>query len=113
MGLHPRRCRRSRWSYRSIVATDENPALIDAWVALAPDNRVIETTQQGARWTTQALEDGEVRYEETELGDEPELNLLARWCDRQAKSEPKPPVKTSGPNDETVRLRVISGRGER
>ncbi len=50
------------------------------------------------RATTQALEDGEVRYEETEFcGDEPELNLLARWCERQAKTiEPRPPAKTSG-----------------
>jgi hypothetical protein len=62
------------------------------------DTRVVETTQAGDRWTTQALEDGEVRYEEIEFGgDEPELNLLARWCERQAKIvEPRPPVKTSG-----------------
>jgi hypothetical protein len=58
----------------------------------------VETTQNGNRWTTQALEDGEVRYEETDFGsDEPELNLLDAWCARQSKKvEPRPPVKTSG-----------------
>jgi hypothetical protein len=62
------------------VPTDENRTKIDLWVALAPDTRVVETTQAGDRWTTQALEDGEVRYEETEFGaDEPELNQLAGW----------------------------------
>ena len=79
-----------------MVPTDENRARIDAWVALSPDTRVIETEQHGDRWTTQALEDGEVRYEETELREQPELNLLARWCERQTKVEPRPPVKTSG-----------------
>lgn len=36
-----------------------------------------------------------VRYEETEFGgDAPRLNLLARWCERQAKKlDPRPPVK--------------------
>ena len=80
------------------MPTDENRARIDAWVAEAPDNRVVETTQHGERWETQALEDGEVRYEETDLGvGEPELNLLAAWCERQSsRIEPRPPVKTSG-----------------
>lgn len=81
------------------MPTDENRRLVDAWIALAPDTRVVETTHSGDRWTTQAVEDGEVRYEETELGaDEPELNLLAGWCARQAKRvEPRPPVKVSAP----------------
>jgi hypothetical protein len=79
------------------VASEENRKRIDAWVALAPDSRVIETEQDGERWTTQALEYGQVRYEEVHFGfDEPELNLLADWCGRQMKVEPKPPVKTSG-----------------
>jgi hypothetical protein len=79
------------------VPTDENRTKIDLWVAIAPDTRVVETTRAGDRWTTQALEDGEVRYEETEFGaDEPELNQLAGWCAGQArKVEPRPPVKTS------------------
>lgn len=44
------------------------------------------------------VEDGDVRYEETEFGrDEPELGLIARWCERQTKKvEPRPPAKTSG-----------------
>jgi hypothetical protein len=80
------------------VPSDENRSKIDAWIALAPDSRVIETAQSGDRWVTQALEDGQVRYEETDFGaDEPELNLLARWCARQtAKVEPRPPAKTTG-----------------
>jgi hypothetical protein len=79
------------------VPTDENRARIDEWIAAAPDSRVVETDRQGERWTTKALEDGEVRYEETEFGrDVPELNLLARWCERQVlKVEPRPPAKTS------------------
>jgi hypothetical protein len=79
------------------VPTDENRTKIDLWVAVAPDTRVVETTRAGDSWTTQALEDGEIRYEETESGaDEPELNQLAGWCERQAKKvEPRPPVKTS------------------
>ena len=80
------------------MPTDENRAKIDAWIAVAPDNRVVETMQSGDRWVTQALVDGEVRYEETDLGaDEPELNLLAGWCAREnRKIEPRPPAKTSG-----------------
>jgi hypothetical protein len=80
------------------VPTVEARAKIDLWIAAAPDTRIVETTQEGDRWTTQALEDGEVRYEETEFGgDEPELKLLAGWCERQAmKIDPRPPVKTSG-----------------
>jgi hypothetical protein len=80
------------------MPTDENRTKIDRWVAVAPDTRVVETTQLGDRWTTQALEDGEIRYQETEFGaEEPELNQLAAWCERQAKKvEPRPPVKTSG-----------------
>jgi hypothetical protein len=80
------------------VPTDENRMKIDLWVAISPDTRVVETTHAGERWTTQALEDGEIRYEEIEFGaDEPELNQLAGWCERQAKKvEPRPPVKTSG-----------------
>lgn len=91
-------CAAAAWSYPSIVANDANKAKIDAWIALAPDTRVVETEQHGDRWTTQALEDGEVRYEETDFGvDEPELNLLAAWCARQsAKIEPRPPAKTTG-----------------
>lgn len=80
-----------------MVPTDENRTRIDAWVAFAPDNRLVETTRSGDCWTTQALEDGEVRYEEAEFREEPELNLLARWCERQGKrAEPRPPVKASG-----------------
>lgn len=80
------------------MPTDENRAKIDTWVAAAPDTRVVETTHAGTRWTSRALEDGEVRYEETEVGrDEPELNLLAGWCERQVKKvDARPPVKTSG-----------------
>jgi hypothetical protein len=80
------------------VPTDANRTKIDLWVAIAPDTRVVETIRTGDRWTTQALEDGEIRYEETESGaDEPELNQLAGWCEGQArKVEPRPPVKTSG-----------------
>ena len=71
---------------------------IDNWVALAPDTRIVESTQAGDRWTTQALEDGEIRYEETEFGsDEPELSLLAAWCERQCKVPVRPPVKASVP----------------
>ena len=80
------------------MPTDETRAKIDLWIAVSPDTRLVETTRNGDRWTTQALEDGEMRYEETELGaDEPELELLAGWCERQAKKvDPRPPVKTSG-----------------
>jgi hypothetical protein len=80
------------------VPSDENRAKIDRWIAAPPDSRVVETTHSGDRWTTRALEDGHVRYEETDFGgDEPELNLIAQWCQRQAKqAEPRPPVKTSG-----------------
>jgi len=80
------------------VPTDETRARIDAWIAVAPDTRVIETAHSGDRWTTQALEDGEVRYEEVEFGiDEPELHLLAGWCGRQANQvQARPPVKTFG-----------------
>ena len=86
------------------MPTDENRAKIDDWIAVSPDTRVVETTQLGDRWTTQALEDGEVRYEETELRDEPELNLLAAWCARQGRRvEPRPPVKTSGAPEELAR----------
>jgi hypothetical protein len=80
------------------VPTAENRARIDSWIAVAPDTRVVETTLTGNLWTAQALEDGEVRYEETEIGtEEPELEQLAHWCERQrAKLDPRPPVKTSG-----------------
>jgi hypothetical protein len=79
------------------VPTDENRVRIDEWVAVAPDSRLVETARHGECWTTQALEDGEVRYEETEFGrDEPELNLIAKWCARQVKKvAPRPPAKTS------------------
>jgi hypothetical protein len=73
----------SHGAYLSIVPPDENRAKIDESIAVSPDTRVVETTQFGDRWSTQALEDGEVRYEETDFGvDEPELNLLAAWCER-------------------------------
>lgn len=80
------------------MPTDEARTKIELWIAVAPDNRIVETAHAGDRWTTQALEDGEVRYEETEFGaDDPELTLLANWCEREAKKvEPRPPVKTSG-----------------
>jgi len=83
-------------------------AKIDRWIEVAPDTRLIETTPTGNGWTAQALEDGEVRYEETEFGgDEPELNLLAGWCERQAKKvDPRPPVKTIGvPLSDVARTR--------
>jgi hypothetical protein len=69
----------------------------------------VETTRNGGRWETQALEDGDVMYEETDFGaDEPELNLLAAWCERQAKRvEPRPPVKTSGA---PISARVLKNR---
>jgi hypothetical protein len=51
-----------------MVPTDENRARIDAWVAIAPVSRIVETTKSGGIRTTQALEDGEVRYEETDFG---------------------------------------------
>jgi len=80
------------------MPTDENRAKVDQWIAVAPDNRVVETRRNRDRWETQALEDGDVVYEETDFGtDEPELNLLAAWCERQGKrAEPRPPVKTTG-----------------
>ena len=82
----------------SAGTTDETRTKIDLWIAVAPENRIVETAHAGERWTTQALEDGEVRFEEIEFGsDDPELNLLASWCEREAKKvEPRPPVKTSG-----------------
>lgn len=74
------------------MPSDRNRTSIYEWVAVAPDSRVIETARHGDCWTTQALEDGEVRYEETEFGrEEPELNLIARWCERQVND-----VRTSG-----------------
>ncbi len=78
------------------MPSDETRAKIDLWIAIAPDTRVVETTHTGDRWTTQALEDGQIRYEETELGrDEPELDLLGGWCERQAKKlAARPPVQT-------------------
>jgi len=80
------------------LRADQNRAKIDAWIAVARETRIVETTRAGNGWTTQALEDGEVRYQETEFGaDEPELNLLAEWCERRAKRiDARPPVKTSG-----------------
>jgi hypothetical protein len=80
------------------VPSDETRAKIDLWIAIAPDTRLVETVPTCNGWTTQALEDGEVRYEETELGvEEPELQLLASWCERQVKKvEARPPVRTSG-----------------
>jgi len=79
------------------VPTDENRTKIDLWIAAAPDTRV-ETTLARDRCTTQALEDGEVRYEETEFGtDEPELNLLARWCEREAKKIDARPLAKASP----------------
>ncbi len=86
------------------MATDETRAKIDAWVSAAPDSRVVETTREGDRWTTQALEDGEVRYEETDIGgDEPTLELLAAWCQRQGLgAAPRPPAKTTGEPVETL-----------
>ena len=82
---------------RPFVATDETRGKIDRWVAVSPDTRVVESTQAAGLWTSQAIEDGEVRYEETEFGgDEPELSLLAKWCEKHTKVEPRPPVKASG-----------------
>jgi hypothetical protein len=79
------------------VPTGDNRKRIDDWIALAPDTRLVETTQEGdRRWVTQALEDGEVRYEETDFGDEPELGLLAAWCERQGRVTARPPAKTNG-----------------
>ena len=80
-----------------MVPSDENRAKIDEWVATAPDNRLVETAQHGDLWTTLAMEDGDVVYEETEHRDEPELKLLAAWCARQGQRvQPRPPVKTGG-----------------
>lgn len=92
-------CPPAAWSYQSIMPTDQDREKIDAWVAVSPDTRVIETTRAGERWESRALENGEVRYEEVDLGgDEPALRLLARWCGRQLELVPRPPVKTSGPS---------------
>jgi hypothetical protein len=89
------------------VPTDQDRKLIDEWIAVAPDTRVVESTQAGDRWTTQAIEDGEVRYEETQFeADVPEMRLLARWCERQAKQvEPRPPVKVAPVIDRLERKR--------
>lgn len=85
------------------MPTDANRQRIDQWIAVAPDTRTVETTREGGRSTTQALEDGEVRYEETDFtDDEPELNLLAAWCERQGKSVARPPVKTNGAAADTL-----------
>ncbi len=78
------------------MPSDIDCAKIDRWIAAAADNRLVETTRRGDFWHTQALEDGDVVYEETELGnDEPMMELLAAWCERRIKVELRPPVKTS------------------
>jgi len=77
-----------------MVPSEEDRAKIDQWVAEAPETRVVETTRNGSRWTTQAIEDGDILYEETDFGDEPLLDLIAAWCVRQTKKpEARPPVK--------------------
>ncbi|HKO47177.1 MAG TPA: hypothetical protein VJV79_05610 [Polyangiaceae bacterium] len=95
-----------------MVPTDQNRTKIDLWVAVSPDTRIVETTQTGDRWTTRALEDGEIRYAETELGvDEPELNQLAAWCTSQTKKlQGRPPVKTSRPPLSEPTRRQKNGR---
>jgi hypothetical protein len=77
------------------VPSEEDRARIDQWVAEAPETRVVETTRTGSRWTTHAIEDGDILFEETDFGDEPLLHLIAAWCSRQTKKvEARPPVKT-------------------
>ena len=75
--LTSRRCLSPAWSYPSIVPSEEDRAKIDQWVAEAPETRVVETTRTGSRWTTHAIDDGDIVYEETDFGDEPLLHLIA------------------------------------
>jgi hypothetical protein len=83
------------------MISDSNREKIDGWIAGAPDLRRVESTQIHCGWESIATEDGEHVYEEVDIDtDEPILNLLAAWCERQTKKlEPRPPVKTSGADD--------------
>jgi hypothetical protein len=84
---------------------------IDRWIAGAPDFRVVESNPTHDGWESVAREDGEIVYEELDLGsDEPLLNLMAAWCERQTKKvEPRPPVKTSGTDaDDTRRWAAVA-----
>jgi hypothetical protein len=87
---------------------ESNRAKIDRWIAGAPDFRIVESNPTHHGWESVAREDGEIVYEELDVGtEEPLLDLMAAWCERQTKIEPRPPVKTS-PADETRRLRAVS-----
>jgi hypothetical protein len=86
---------------------ESNRAKIDRWIAGAPDFRIVESNPTHHGWESVAREDGEIVYEELDVDtEEPLLDLMAAWCERQTKVEPRPPVKTSAA-DETRRLRAV------
>jgi hypothetical protein len=70
-------------------------ASIDRWVNESPEFRRVEITPlANDAWESRAIEDGAVLFEEVDVDtDEPVLRLLAAWCDRQPKLEPRPLVK--------------------
>ena len=95
------------------MISDANREKIDLWIAGAPELRRVESTETHRGWESVASEDGETVFEELDSGaDEPLLELMAAWCERQTnKGAARPPVKTSGA-DETKRwVAVGKGRG--
>lgn len=73
-------------------------AKIDNWINESPEFRRVETTPLASdAWESKAIEDGAVLYEEVDVEtDEPILRLLAEWCERQPRLEPRPLAK-AGP----------------
>ncbi len=88
---------------------------IDNWVDEAPEFRKVESEPlANDAWESRAIEDGQIVFEEVDIDtDQPVLNLLAAWCAQHTKVEPRPPVKTSGQADETVRIQAMASRGNR
>ncbi len=80
-------------------------ASIDRWVNESPEFRRVETEPlANDAWESKAIEDGAVLFEEVDLEtDEPVLRLLAAWCERQPKLEPRPLVKTTGADAPAMR----------
>ena len=76
-------------------------AKIDRWINEAPEFRRVESEPlANDAWESKAIEDGAVVFEEVDLEtDEPVLRLLAAWCDKQPKLEPRPLAKAGSSSD--------------
>jgi len=87
-----------RMELPSMVLHASVKASIDRWVNESPEFRRVESEPlANDAWETKAIEDGAVVFEEVELDtDEPLMRLLAAWCDRQPKLEPRPLAKAGG-----------------